>query len=310
MCLLVLRLLGCRCSRLPRRWLRVRGLSARRCLPMVSTRRRARQLDAAGNSGLSSAHTFTVDAGVPQVSIAQPSAGQVLSQGAVVVGGSASSASGDGPSVTVRVYAGSRGVRFAACSRDTALISSGAWQLTTPALADGSYSVQAEHSDSAGHSTLSTAVAFSVDSVAPVVSLVAPVDGAVLSSATPVLSGGGGSAVGDDSTVSVDVFAGSAASGVPVQSLTAPVAAGAWSVSAAVLADGLYTARARQLDAAGNSGLSSAHTFTVDAGVPQVSISQPSAGQVLSQGAVVVGGSASSASGDGPSVTVRVYAGF
>ena len=160
-----------------------------------------------------------------------------------------------------------------------------------------------------GTSTLSTAVAFGVDSVAPVVSLVAPVDGAVLSSATPVLSGGGGSAVGDDSTVSVDVFAGSAASGVPVQSLTAPVAAGAWSVSAAVLADGVYTARARQLDAAGNSGLSSAHTFTVDAGVPQVSIAQPSAGQVLSQGAVVVGGSASSASGDGPSVTVRVYAG-
>ena len=232
MCLLVLRLLGCRCSRLPRRWLRVRGRVSAAVLADGVYTARARQLDAAGNSGLSSAHTFTVDAGVPQVSIGQPSAGQVLSQGAVVVGGSASSASGDGPSVTVRVYAGSEASGSAGVHATRALISSGAWQLTTPALADGSYSVQAEHSDSAGHATLSTAVAFGVDSVAPVVSLAAPVDGAVLSSATPVLSGGGGSAVGDDSTVSVDVFAGSAASGVPVQSLTAPVAAGAWSVSA------------------------------------------------------------------------------
>ena len=84
---------------------------------------------------------------------------------------------------------------------------------------------------------------------------------------------------------------------------------GAWSVSAASLADGTYTARARQIDAAGNSGTSDAHTFTVAVPGPDVAVTQPSSGQLLSQSAVVVGGTASSDPGDASSVTVRVYSG-
>ncbi len=41
---------------------------------------------------------------------------------------------------------------------------------------------------------------------------------------------------------------------------------GAYSVDATVLAEGTYTAKASQSDAAGNTGHSSANTFVVDTG--------------------------------------------
>ncbi len=63
------------------------------------------------------------------------------------------------------------------------------------------------------------------------------------------------------------VYAGSGVSGSPVATLSASVGAGgAWSVtpSSALTPDGIYTARAQQSDAAGNTGFSSPSTFTID----------------------------------------------
>ncbi len=60
------------------------------------------------------------------------------------------------------------------------------------------------------------------------------------------------------------VYPGSTPTGTPVQTLTTTrQGGGAYSVLAAALTPATYTARAEQADSAGNTGLSSANTFTV-----------------------------------------------
>jgi Bacterial Ig-like domain len=107
------------------------------------------------------------------------------------------------------------------------------------------------------------------DWVAPAVTLSTPADGAYVTTLTPSLSGAAGTATGDSSTVTVKIYAGTAATGTPVQTLTRTASAGAWSGTAASLTNGsTYTAQASQSDSAGNTGVSSPHTFTVDTTAP------------------------------------------
>jgi hypothetical protein len=106
------------------------------------------------------------------------------------------------------------------------------------------------------------------DWVAPVVTLVSPADGALTNDGTPDLSGAAGNASGDSSTVTVRIYAGSSATGSPVQTLTPTRSATSWSTTAATLASGTYTAQASQSDASGNTGTSAPHSFTVDTIAP------------------------------------------
>jgi hypothetical protein len=101
------------------------------------------------------------------------------------------------------------------------------------------------------------------DTLPPLVTLTTPADGSTTTDGTPALAGAAGTASGDSDTVTVSVYAGAAATGTPVQTLTATRTAGAWTRDAGQLAVGTYTARARQLDAAGNVGVSRAVRFTV-----------------------------------------------
>ena len=85
--------------------------------------------------------------------------------------------------------------------------------------------------------------------------LVQPADGSSTSAAQPTFLGSAGTAQGDSSLVTTRIYAGAAATGTPVQTLTATQAVGAWSVaSGSPLAAGTYTARAEQPDTAGNVG--------------------------------------------------------
>ncbi|MEN3284123.1 MAG: hypothetical protein V7607_5263 [Solirubrobacteraceae bacterium] len=106
------------------------------------------------------------------------------------------------------------------------------------------------------------------DWVAPVVTLVSPADGALTNDGTPDLSGAAGNAAGDSSTVTVRIYAGSSATGSPVQTLTPTRSGASWSTTAATLTSGTYTAQASQSDTGANTGTSTAHTFTVDTIAP------------------------------------------
>src|SRR5206468_2923797 len=147
---------------------------------------------------------------------------------------------------------------------------SGTWSIAdTVALAAGTYTARAEQSDDAGNVGLSSASTFNVDVTPPAVSLDSPASGTLTNSRTPALSGAAGTAAGDASTVTARIYAGPAASGTPIQTLNAGRSGGSWSATPAALADGTYTARAEQIDAAGNTGQSQPRTFTVDATPPQ-----------------------------------------
>ncbi|MGH2920760.1 MAG: LamG-like jellyroll fold domain-containing protein, partial [Gaiellaceae bacterium] len=102
------------------------------------------------------------------------------------------------------------------------------------------------------------------DLTAPTVSLSTPADGSTTGT-TPSFSGLGGTALGDLNAVTVNVYAGAAASGTPVQERAAGLAEdGSYSVDASpALAAGTYTAQTEQEDGRGNMGLSAARTFTV-----------------------------------------------
>jgi chitinase len=106
------------------------------------------------------------------------------------------------------------------------------------------------------------------DWVAPAVTLTTPAAGSATSSTTPTLSGAAGTASGDATTVTVKIYSGSSATGTPVQTKSAPVSAGAWTTAASTLTAGAYTAQATQTDTAGNTGTSTANTFTVDTTKP------------------------------------------
>jgi hypothetical protein len=68
------------------------------------------------------------------------------------------------------------------------------------------------------------------DTTAPAVTLTAPARNASLTTSFPTYSGKAGTAPNDSSTVTVKVYAGSLASGTPVQVLTATPQSGNWSV--------------------------------------------------------------------------------
>ena len=109
-----------------------------------------------------------------------------------------------------------------------------------------------------------------VDVTSPAVTLTAPGNGSTLTAA-PVYSGAGE----DGSPVTVQTFAGAAASGAAVQSLTVTPSGGAWSVAGGALAPGTYTAVASQSDAAGNFGSSTPVTFNVAQPPPPVDEGPP-----------------------------------
>jgi hypothetical protein len=126
------------------------------------------------------------------------------------------------------------------------------------------------------------------DEIAPVVTLTSPANGFASTDNTPTFAGAAGESAGDAGTVGVEVRS----AGTVVETLTATRAATAWAVDSAPLAPGQYDVRATQTDAAGNTGVSETHTFTVQ---PQPEVIAPpdepdAADSVPVQGKSVVAG--------------------
>ena len=133
---------------------------------------------------------------------------------------------------------------------------------------------------------------------------------------TPTFSGTAGTLAGDASTITVRVHSGSAVTGALMQTLSAARGAGgAYSVDAAALAPGTYTARAEQCDSAGNTGYSptgrsrSPAPSGSDTAAPVVSLSLPEHGSSLLVPSVTFAGLTGGVAGDSALITVRLYAG-
>ena len=203
------------------------------------------------------------------LAIVSPSTGTWADAGGPTFSGTALDGAGYSSTVTVRLYAGPAAGGSPVTSWTTQR-SGTAWVTTVPdPLADGQYTAQAEQENAGGAVTRSAAVTFTVDSVAPQVSLAAPPGGSSVADSTPTFSGGAGSAAGDAAQVLVYVYRGPRDTGTPVAVLDAPRTGSSFSVEAhSALPVGTYTARAEQGDAAGNTGHSPSRTFAVTSTAP------------------------------------------
>ena len=262
----------------------------------------ATQGDKAGNTGTSSAVTFTVKTAAPKVSIAPLSS--PTNDATPTLEGAGGEAPGDNPTVAVTIYQGSLPTGTVAASGSAPVIA-GAWSYVSSHLADGTYTAQATQGDKAGNTGTSSAVTFTVKTAAPKVSI-APLSSPT-NDATPTLEGAGGEAPGDNPTVAVTIYQGSLPTGTVAASGSAPVIAGAWSYVSSHLADGTYTAQATQGDKAGNTGTSSAVTFTVKTAAPKVSIAPLSS--PTNDATPTLEGAGGEAPGDNPTVAVTIYQG-
>ncbi len=204
----------------------------------------ATQGDAAGNTGKSEARTFVVKTAKPIVTLNPPEA---LSHNATPsFSGSADTRTGDLPSITLRVYAGSEPSGTAVRTL-TVPASEGKWEAGPVAhLSDGTYTAQAEQSDQAGNVGLSSPATFRIRTTAPEISLSALAS--PTNDPTPTLKGIRGTASGDKPAVTVAVYEGSSVRGAPVASSTFGVSGSAFSYTTPHLADGTYTAQAEQED--------------------------------------------------------------
>ena len=284
----------------------------------------ATQSDAAGNTGIATS-TFVVDGLAPVVSLSTPSHGSATSSSVPTFTGTAgtttasSTASADLTEVTVRLYSGAGvGGTLLQTLATTADPRSGAYSVSASGpLANGTYTVQAGQDDAAGNRGLSPANTFTVDATVAVVAITAPTNNVYLT-ATPMISGSATVGGGKASTVTVEVHAGAAASGSPIQSLTATVnvANGLWSATPDPLAgDAQYTVVARQADDAGNVGVSPTRTFVIDDSAPVVTIATPADGSVSTTTTPAVSGTAgrqsadATGSADATTVTMKIYSG-
>ncbi len=254
------------------------------------------------------------DTTAPSLTIDQPTPGATIATPTTVVSGTAGTAIGDQASVTVRLYAGTATSGTPLQTATVARGAGGAFSMTTIQLANGTYTAIAEQADAAGNIGTSQPVHFTIavgsgDTTPPIVSLSQPADGTVTGSGTPAFSGVAGTASGDEDAVRVVIFNGSAVGGTTAQTLaTVRSPLGTYTVSSAPLADGVYTARTEQRDAAGNTGYSPAATFTVDTQAPSPTLTAPAASATVGP-AVTFSGVATTAAGDSQSVTLRLYSG-
>jgi hypothetical protein len=197
------------------------------------------------------------------VSLDSPTECGYVNTGTPTFSGQASNSTGDSPAVTVNIYQGWTDTGTPVQTL-TAIQTGGNWSVTaSQALPDGVYTAQATQQLAGGTAT-SPANKFTVDTVAPAVTLTNPADGSSTTNAQPQFNGGAGTAAGDKPTITVKLYAGSTASGTPVKTLITNAKAGNWSTTpSSALASGTYTAQASQKDSAGNAGTSSPHTFTI-----------------------------------------------
>ena len=193
--------------------------------------------DSLGNTGTAS-QSLTVDTTAPTITITG-GASVSTSDSTPTIAGTTNAPNG----TTVTVTVGTQTL--------TGTAAGGAWSMTATILADGTYTVGASVADSLGNTATATQ-ALTIDTTAPTITITG---GASVSTSdtTPTIAG-----TTDGSTVTVTI---------DTQTLTATAAAGAWSVEAAVLAEGTYTVTASVADSLGNTATA---TQALTVAVPQV----------------------------------------
>jgi hypothetical protein len=241
-------------------------------LPDGTYTAQAQQTNSEAETSSSSAVTFTVDTTAPEVSlnaVASPT-----SDSTPTLSGKGGTLPGDDPSVTVQIFSGGS-ASGSPVTGGQASFSGGEWSFTPSSpLPDGTYTAQAFQEDALGHVGESTTSTFRIDTIAPTLSVNSPKSGQTLTSPKVGFSGSTNASSGDPSTLTVEIYSGSSASGSPEQTLEGHRSGSSWSTSELRLTNGVYTVRAEELDAAGNPGKSEPVTFSVNSSAPSVTLNK------------------------------------
>lgn len=264
----------------------------------------ATQRDEVGDTGTSTAVTFTVDANAPLVTLTSPTGGALVESSEPTLSGGAGAAAWDHQTVTVVIHEGGSLTGEVVAEDESVPVIDGTWSYPTPELSNGIYTAQASQSDQAGHTGTSTAITFTVDATAPEVTLTSPADHAYVKTAT--LSGGAGAAAWDSRSVGVAVHDGTTLAGGIAASGTVPESSGKWAYSPS-LGEGTYTAQASQEDKAGHTGVSTPVTFTVKPKPPALTLAKPADDEVLETSEPTFSGLAGEEPGDRPLVTLEIH---
>jgi len=283
-------------------------------LPDGTYTAQATQADAAGNTGTSTANTFTLDATAPTPTLQAPADGSSTPSATPTFSGVAGTLTGDSTNITIKLYSGTTNTGTPVQTLQTTRQPGGAYTVDAAPLSSGSYTAQAEQNDAAGNTGRSTTTTFTVnaaDTTAPVVTLTTPADGTATDEVPLVFTGTAGTLPGDSPSLVVNLYSGTSATGPPVETLFAAVAAdGTYSTqSSTISADGSYSARAEQADDAGNLGRSGVNTFRVDDTAPVISLVAPANGSSSNVTVPLFTGSAGTAPGDSTTVAVKLYSG-
>jgi hypothetical protein len=223
---------------------------------------RVKQLDSVGNIGASPTVTFEVASPAPSLTLDELP--RFTNDTTPSFAGLADISAEAKPEVTLRIWRGTSASGTMAESVSGAA-AAGRWSLgPVGALADGTYTAQAEQPSVAKNPAgVSETTTFTVDTQAPQPTLSAPGE----SNGLETVSGLAGTAPGDRRQVTAELFAGGTTEGGPIETITVidNQTTGAWSATFAGLAAGSYTVIAQQSDQAGNTGSSAPQMFTVNA---------------------------------------------
>jgi hypothetical protein len=126
----------------------------------------ATQDDSNADTAYSAPHTFTVDASPPGVTLTAPSTSVPTNDPTPTLSGAAGTGTGDSPTVTVRLYAGPS-ASGSPVQTLPATRSGGSWSIEPSALADGTYTAQAQQTDAAGNTGTSAARVLHIDTTPP-----------------------------------------------------------------------------------------------------------------------------------------------
>jgi hypothetical protein len=251
-----------------------------------------------GLSGVSSVVAFTIAVAAPTVTITQPT---TPSNNTVP---SFSGTATETTKVTVDVYAGATATGTVVATA-TATPSSKSWTSSkVSALKEGEYTAVASQPSSitGDPEGKSSAVTFKVVLEAPTMTLNPPSE--VSGDTTPTFSG----TSNETTTVTVDIYSGTTATGSIISKATATPKAGSWTsgASSPALKNGKYTAVATQPSSlTGNpEGKSSPATFEIETGAPTLAMSAPSKRSNNPEPTF-----SGTTSDNGKPVSVKIYAG-
>jgi hypothetical protein len=181
---------------------------------------------------------------------------------------------------------------------------------TYSGLAEGLHTLDVIAKDAAGNESFPSRRTWTVDLSPPNPTVTSPAAGSATSDQTPLLLGTADAGPADENVVTVELYAGSAATGTPLKTFTPSVTEGGWSVvPSSQLAAGTYTVQVIQSDIFDRTGTSSPVTFKVDLTAPKVSLTRPPNGTLTTNPTPIYQGTAGTAEGDLPEATVEVHSG-